>query len=83
MMYSTDLAIRRDDTVLSLFSRKKRQALDKQRAEEAEQMVASTVKELDKATLAVKKVNQKAVSQVGVYDIAERLYYATRRKKDV
>lgn len=59
------------------FNRKKRQAQDLKKAEEAEEIVKTTLKALDKATKAVEKVNER----VTTYDLAEKFYYATRRKK--
>jgi hypothetical protein len=83
MMYSIDSVIREDNNMFFMFNAKKRRELDAKRAQEAEKIVADTVKELKKATKAVDAVNQRAVNQIGVYDIAEKLYYATRRNKHV
>lgn len=59
------------------FNRKKRQAQDLKKAEEAEEIVKSTVIALDKVTKEVEKVNERAIT----YDLAEKFYYATRRRK--
>lgn len=77
MTYSTSaLVIREDDNMFFFFSKKKRQAYDLKKAKEAEAIVKSTIKALDKVEKVVDAVNEKATT----YDLAEKFYYATRRK---
>lgn len=66
-----------------LFNKKKRQEADELKAKEADAIVADTLKILDRTTDTVKKINKKATTKVTTYDIAEKLYYATRRGNDV
>lgn len=80
MMYSTNVSVlREDDSMFLFFNRKKRQAQDLKKSKEAEAIVKTTIDALDKAEKVVQAVNEKAIT----YDLAEKLYYATRRGKDV
>ena len=83
MTYLSALVIREESSMFFFFSKKKREALDELKAKEAEDIVAETLKVLDKTTDTVKKINEKATTKVTTYDLAEKLYYATRRGKDV
>lgn len=59
------------------FNKKKRQAIDRKNAAQAEAIVANTIEVLDKATKEVEAANVR----VATYDLAEKFYYATRRNK--
>jgi len=65
-----------------IFNKKRRQELDDMKSKKAEMIVADTLKELNKATKTVKDINHKAAHKVTTFDIAERLYYATRRNRN-
>lgn len=78
MTYSISVSIlREDDSMFWFFNKKKRQAEDLKKSKEAEAIVKSTIEALDKAEKVVDAVNEKATT----YDLAEKFYYATQRKR--
>lgn len=76
MMSTLDLT-RKDNSMF--FFHKKKLEYDEKKAE-ADAIVSETVGKIDKTTEAVRKLN-KTLSKVSTYDMAEKLYYATRRAK--
>lgn len=77
MMYS-DRLMRKENSMFFLFGQKKRLEEDARKAEKVERIVKSTDKQIDKTTKDVIELN-KTLSKVDVYDMAEKIYYATRR----
>lgn len=80
MMYLTGLVVREEANMFLIFRKKKRQELDEARAKEVEEIKSIALGQIEKATKEVEKVN-KTAANIDINDFAERLYFATRRKK--
>jgi len=62
------------------FNAKKRREYDEAKKKEADNIMAATLKKLDKATVVMTKAN-KAIDRVDSRDLAVKLYYAMGRRK--